>query len=134
MKQEGHKRKFSKYINTVKVNFYPYLTVTGKRRQRSESSDSDQSDEDHLLQKQKVFKKHKLFESSSYDISIGRGKEPASGRSYRKKGIPSESESSLPTKRKGAQKGNCRVLIKTSFYYNYYNYIHSIFPQVDSIL
>ena len=106
-----------------------------EKRQRSESNDSDQSNVDHLPQKQEVSKKHKSFESvPSYDISIGHGKEPASGRSYQKKGIPSESESSLPTKRKGAQKGNCSVLIKSSFYYNYYNFTHSIFPQVDAIL
>ena len=82
MKQEGHKRKFSKYINTVKANFYSYLTVTGKRRQRSESSDSDQSDEDCLPQKEEVSKKHKSFESSSYDISIEHGKEPTSVKLY----------------------------------------------------
>ena len=135
MKQEGHNRQFSKYNKKVKVNFYPYLTVTGEKRQRSESNNSDQSDEDHLSQKQEVSKKHKSFESvPSYDISIGHGKEPASGRSYQKKGIPSESEFSLPTKRKGAQKGKYSVLIKTSFYYNYYNYTHSIFPQVDTFL
>ena len=29
-------------------------------------------------------KKHKLLESSSYDISIGRGKEPTSGKSYQR--------------------------------------------------
>ena len=77
MKQEGHKRQFSKYNKKVKVNFCLYLTVTGEKRQRSESNDPDQSNEDHLPPKQEVSKKHK-----SYDISIGRGKEPANVKLY----------------------------------------------------
>ena len=77
-----------------------YLLVTGEKRQRSESNDSDQSDEDHLPQKQRVSKKHKSFElPPSYDISIGHGKELASGKTYQKKGVSSECESSLPIKR-----------------------------------
>ena len=82
-----------------------YLLVTEEKRQRSENNDSDQSDEDHLPQKLGVSKKHKSYESPSYDISIGRGKEPVSGRSYQKKGIRSECGSSLITKRKRVQKG-----------------------------
>ena len=72
-----HKRQISKYINKVNNVFCLYLFVIGEKRQRSESNDSDQSDEDHLPQKQKVSKKHK-----SYDISIGRGKEPANVKLY----------------------------------------------------
>ena len=110
------KRQISKYINKVNNVFCLYLLVTGEKRQRSEINDSDQSDEDCLPQKQKVSKKHKSFEPAPYDISIGRGKEPASGKTYQKKGIPSEYESSLPAKRKRTHKGKCSVLIKTSFY------------------
>ena len=109
------KRQFSKYINKVNNVFCLYLLVTGEKRQRSESNHSDQSDEDHLPQKQKVSKKHKLFEYSPYDISIGRGKKPASGKAFQKKGIPLESISSLPTKRQRTHKGKCSVLIKISF-------------------
>ena len=94
-----------------------YLLVTGEKRQRSESNDSDQSDEDHLPQKQEVSKKHKSFEPSPCDISIGRGKEPASRKTYQRKGIPSEYKSSLPTKRQRTHNGKCSVLIKTSLYY-----------------
>ena len=48
------------------------LPVTGEKRERSESNDSDQSDEDRLPQKQEMFKKHKSFKPTpSYDISIG---------------------------------------------------------------
>ena len=61
-------------------------------------------------------KKHKSFKSSSYDISIGHGKESASGKTYQRKGIPSECKSSLPIKRKRTYKGICSKLIKTSFY------------------
>ena len=88
------------------------MSVVGEKRQRSESNDSDQSDEDHLPQKQKVSKKHK-----SYDISIGCGKEPASGKTYQRKGIPSECKSSLPIKRQRTHKGKYNILIKTSFYF-----------------
>ena len=49
-----HNRQISKYINKVNNVFCLYLFVIGEKRQRSESNDSDQSDEDHLLQKQKV--------------------------------------------------------------------------------
>ena len=84
------------------MDYYLYLLVTGEKRQRSESADSG---EDQLPQKRGVSKKHKSFESPSYDISIGRGKEPANGRSYQKKGILSECGSSLITKRKRVQKG-----------------------------
>ena len=56
------------------------MSVIGEKRQRSESNDSNQCDEDHLPQKQKVSKKHK-----SYDISIGHGKEPASGKTCQRK-------------------------------------------------
>ena len=111
------KRQFSKYINKVNNVFCLCLLVTGEKRQRSESNDSDQSDEDHLPQKQEVSKKHKSFESTPYDISIGHGKEPASGKTYQRKRIPSECESSLPTKRQRTHKGKCSVLIKTSFYF-----------------
>ena len=110
------KRQFSKYINKVNNAFSLYLLVTGEKRQRSESNHSDQSD-DHLPQKQKVSKKHKSFESTPYDISIGPGKEPASRKAFQKKGIPLECISSLPTKRQRTHKGKCSVLIKTSFYY-----------------
>ena len=79
------KRQFSKYINKVNNVFCLYLLVTGEKRQRSESNDSDQSDEDHLPQKQKVSKKHKSFESTPCDISIGHGKKPASRSPYRRK-------------------------------------------------
>ena len=82
MKQEGHKKQFSKYNKKENVNFYPYLTATGKKRRRSESNNSDQSDEDCLPQKQEVSKKYKSFESSSYDVSIGYGKKPASVNLY----------------------------------------------------
>ena len=107
-----HKRHISKYINKVNNVFCLYLLVIGENRQRSESNDSDQSDKDHLPQKQKVSKKHK-----SYDISIGRGKEPVSGKTYQKKGIPSEYESSVPIKRQRTHKGKYSILIKPSFYY-----------------
>ena len=80
------------------MDFCFHLLVTGEKRQRSESNDSNQSYEDHLPQKQELSKKHKSFESTPYDISIGRGKEPVSGKTYQRKGIPSECESSLPTK------------------------------------
>ena len=94
------------------------MSVIGEKRQRSESNDSDQSDEDLLPQKQKVSKKRKSFESvPSYDISIGCGKEPASGKTYRKKGIPSECKSSLPIKRQRTHKGKYSILIKTYFYF-----------------
>ena len=93
------------------------LLVTGEKRQRSESNDSDQSDEDHLPQKQKVSKKPKSFESTPYDISIGPGKKPASRKTYERKEISSECESSLPTKRQRTHKGKCSVLIKTTFYF-----------------
>ena len=99
------KKQFSKYTDKVNNVFCLYLLVIGEKRQRSESNDSDQSDEDHLPQKQEVSKKHKSFEPTPYDISIGRGKEPASGKTYQKKGIPSEYESSLPTKRQRTHKG-----------------------------
>ena len=67
-------------VNNIFCNFCLGLLVKGEKRQRSESNDSNQSDEDLLPQKQKVSKERKTFESSSYDISIGRGKEPADGR------------------------------------------------------
>ena len=66
------------------MNFQPYLLVTGEKKQRSESNDSDKSDEEDLPKKQEVSKKHKSFESGSYDISIGHGKQPASGKSYQR--------------------------------------------------
>ena len=66
-------------VNNIFCNFCLGLLVTGEKRQRSES------DEDLLPQKQKVSKERKSFESSSYDISIGRGKEPADGRLTKEK-------------------------------------------------
>ena len=111
------KRQFSKYINKVNNVFCLYLLVTGEKRQRSESNDSDQSDEDCLPQTQEMSKKHKSFESTPYDISIGCGKKPANGKTYQKKGIPSKGESSLPIKRQRTHKDKCSVLIKTSFYF-----------------
>ena len=80
--------QISKYINKVNNIFCIFcldLYVTGEKRQRSESNDSNQSDEDLLPQKLKVSKERKSFESSSYDISIGRGKEPADGRLTKEK-------------------------------------------------
>ena len=91
-----HKRQISKFINKVNNVFCLYLLVIGEKRQRSERNDSDQSNEDHLPRKQTVSKKHK---SPSYDISIGHGKEPPSGKTYQRKGIPSECKSSLPIKK-----------------------------------
>ena len=63
-----HNRQISNYINKVNNVFCLYLFAIGEKRQRSESNYPDQSNEDHLLKKQKVSKKHK-----SYDISIRRG-------------------------------------------------------------
>ena len=92
-----------------KMDYHLYLLVTGEKRQRSESNDSGQSDEDRLPQQRGVSKNHKSYKPASYDISIGCGKEPASGRSYQKKGVPSEHASSLISKRKRVQKGKWNV-------------------------
>ena len=46
-------------------------------------------------------------------------KEPANGKTYQKKGIPSECVSSLATKRKMTQKGKCSVLILISLFYTH---------------
>ena len=99
--------------------FYLCLPVTGEnRKKRSESNDSDQSDEDHLPLKQEVTKKHKSFKPApSYDKSIRYGKELANRKTYQKKGIPSECVSSLATKRKMTQKGKWSVLILISLFY-----------------
>ena len=55
MKQDVKKRQISEYINTIKKYFCLYLPVTG---QRSESNDSDQSEEVHLFLKQEVSIRH----------------------------------------------------------------------------
>ena len=47
------KRQYSKYINKVNNVFCLYLLVTGEKRQRSESNDSDQSDEIIYLKNKK---------------------------------------------------------------------------------
>ena len=112
-------RNNSVSIKKSKLNFELYWLVTGEKRQRSESNDSDQPDEDCLPQKQEVFKKHKSFELTPSAIYIGRGKEPASGKTFQKKGIPLEYESSLPIKKQRTHKGKCSVLIKIFFYYIY---------------
>ena len=39
-------------------------------KQRSKTNNLDQSDKDHLPQKQEVSKKHKSFQSAPFDISI----------------------------------------------------------------
>ena len=67
-----------------------YHFVTGDKRQRTEYNISDHSDKDIPSSKHESTDKHISLDSSSkppYNISSRRGKDPASGRSRRRKVI-----------------------------------------------
>ena len=81
---------------------------------QTEDSNSDQSDSGHLSTEPQVYHEHS---PASYEsvlmISSGHGKEPASGRPYRKKGILAKSSSSSLESGQKKHKGKFNTVQKT---------------------
>ena len=101
-------------IISIKEMSFIHLLVAGVKKQRGEDNNSDQSDSDHLSTKPQVYHKHSSDSSDSdLKISSGRGKEPASRRPYRKKGILAKSSTSLPKSRQEKHKGKFNTVQKT---------------------
>ena len=89
-------------LTTVTVRFLQLITGKKKKKLRLNISESD---EDIPPRKQKSHTLSSDSDVESYDTSSRCGKEPASGRPYKKKGMPHEKISSLPKRIPDEQKG-----------------------------
>ena len=94
------------------VIVYINLLLIGDKREKVKNN--DWSDADYLSGKCWLSEKHKSSDSTLPNNGfIGRGKEPANGRSYLRKRMPSRDKLFLPMKRKRKQKDECGMLINT---------------------